>query len=69
MIEQELPIALLNNQFYLCYQPKVSLDNEAIMGVEALMRWTHPTLGAISPLEFIPIAEENGFILKLQHGC
>ncbi|WP_181520159.1 putative bifunctional diguanylate cyclase/phosphodiesterase [Anoxybacillus ayderensis] len=65
MIEQELPIALLNNQFYLCYQPKVSLDNEAIMGVEALMRWTHPTLGAISPLEFIPIAEKNGFIFEI----
>ncbi|MBB6176358.1 diguanylate cyclase (GGDEF)-like protein/PAS domain S-box-containing protein [Anoxybacillus tengchongensis] len=65
MIEQELPLALLNNQFYLCYQPKVSLDNKAIMGVEALMRWTHPTLGAISPLEFIPIAEKNGFIFEI----
>lgn len=65
MIEQELPLALLNNQFYLCYQPKVSLDNQAIMGVEALMRWTHPTLGAVSPLEFIPIAEKNGFIFEI----
>ncbi|MBB5355388.1 diguanylate cyclase (GGDEF)-like protein/PAS domain S-box-containing protein [Anoxybacillus mongoliensis] len=65
MIEQELPLALLNNQFYLCYQPKVSLDNKAIMGVEALMRWTHPTLGAISPLEFISIAEKNGFIFEI----
>ncbi|ACJ33705.1 Multidomain signal transduction protein (contains PAS, GGDEF and EAL domains) [Anoxybacillus flavithermus WK1] len=65
MIEQELPLALLNNQFYLCYQPKVSLDNKSIMGVEALMRWTHPTLGAISPLEFISIAEKNGFIFEI----
>ncbi|WP_035044881.1 bifunctional diguanylate cyclase/phosphodiesterase [Anoxybacillus flavithermus] len=65
MIEQELPLALLNNQFYLCYQPKVSLGSKAIMGVEALMRWTHPTLGAISPLEFIPIAERNGFIFEI----
>ncbi|KPD01028.1 Phytochrome-like protein cph2 [Geobacillus sp. BCO2] len=62
MIEQDLPFAIMRGQLYLCYQPKVQLAKGRAMGVEALLRWRHPTLGDIPPLDFIPLAEESGFI-------
>ncbi len=54
-----------HGEFAIHYQPQISLDNEEIIGVEALIRWTHPEWGNISPAEFIPIAEETGSIAKI----
>jgi predicted signal transduction protein with EAL and GGDEF domain len=61
-LEDDLRHALVGNQFYVAYQPVVSTEGEQIVGYEALIRWDHPTRGAISPAEFIPIAEECGMI-------
>jgi PAS domain S-box-containing protein len=57
--------ALENNEFFVYYQPKLDLVSGEIQGVEALIRWEHPEKGIISPLEFIPIAEETGMILLI----
>ena len=57
--------ALEYGQFVLHYQPKISLTTGAISGVEALLRWMHPVLGRIPPLEFLPIAEDCGLILPI----
>lgn len=65
LLEAELRSALEQNQFFLLYQPQVALSTGQVVGAEALMRWNHPTLGLISPLEFIGIAEANGFICDL----
>lgn len=65
VIEQDLPFAVMRGQFYLCYQPKVRLAKGRAMGVEALLRWRHPALGDIPPLDFIPLAEESGFIFEI----
>jgi len=65
IIEMDLPFAISKNQFYLCYQPKIELGSGYTMGVEALIRWNHPTLGHISPMEFIPLAEQSGYIFQL----
>lgn len=65
MLEQKLKHAIENHEFYLEYQPKFNLRTETIYGVEALVRWKQPELGVISPIEFIPIAEEIGLIVPL----
>ena len=57
--------ALEQEQFYLNYQPQLSVDGRRVVGVEALLRWLHPTLGMISPAEFIPLAESNGQIISI----
>jgi diguanylate cyclase (GGDEF)-like protein/PAS domain S-box-containing protein len=57
--------ALERNQFSLHYQPQISLQTGEVIGAEALLRWQHPELGAISPAEFIPIAENSGLILPI----
>ncbi|MGD9970208.1 MAG: EAL domain-containing protein [Sulfuricurvum sp.] len=57
--------SLERNEFSLYYQPQYSSDTHTIIGAEALLRWNHPKLGAISPAEFIPVAEESNFILTL----
>jgi EAL domain-containing protein (putative c-di-GMP-specific phosphodiesterase class I) len=49
----------------LHFQPQISLDDGRVVGVEALLRWSHPALGAISPAEFIPVAEHSGLILPI----
>lgn len=64
-LENDLRSAIENKELKLVYQPQVALANGHIRGVEALVRWEHPVRGMISPLEFIPMAEENGLILPL----
>ncbi len=64
-IENALRDAIGTSQLSLVYQPIVSLEDRAVCGVEALARWMHPTRGAISPVTFIPIAEETGLIVPL----
>ena len=59
-LEADLGEALDGGQFFLVYQPMVDLHSEQIVGVEALLRWRHPTSGVIGPDTFIPIAEDNG---------
>jgi Amt family ammonium transporter len=62
--EQEIKQGIIENQFYIDYQPKVNSKNELI-GFEALIRWLHPNKGTISPAEFIPIAEESHLIIDI----
>jgi diguanylate cyclase (GGDEF)-like protein/PAS domain S-box-containing protein len=64
-IEEDLRRALANHEFALHYQPKVNLKTGAIVGMEALIRWVHPTRGQFSPSSFIPVAEETGLILPI----
>ena len=64
-IHNALHGAMANNELDLFYQPQVCISNGALVGFEALLRWKHPTLGWISPAEFIPVAEESGFIVKI----
>jgi diguanylate cyclase (GGDEF)-like protein/PAS domain S-box-containing protein len=64
-IEEGLRRALERREFTVYYQPKVNLTTGAIIGAEALLRWTHPTQGAISPAQFIPVAEDSGLILPI----
>jgi diguanylate cyclase len=61
----ELREAIVADQLFLLYQPKVNLINESISGVEVLARWQHPDIGLISPDEFIPVAERSGLIIPL----
>jgi diguanylate cyclase (GGDEF)-like protein len=64
-LENDLHLALRNGQLHLHYQPQVCAHDGRTFGVEALARWHHPLLGDISPLKFIPIAEESGLIEAL----
>jgi predicted signal transduction protein with EAL and GGDEF domain len=61
-LEIDLRRALALKQFHLAYQPQVALDDDAITGFEALLRWRHPERGMVSPADFIPLAEEIGII-------
>ena len=65
VMENDLRKALISGEFELHYQPVVNLNSNEVSGVEALIRWHHPEKGMISPGEFIPLAEENGFIIPL----
>ncbi len=62
---KELHRALERGEFCLDYQPQVDVETGKFWGVESLVRWHHPRLGRISPADFIPIAEETGFIVPL----
>ncbi|MDF1838820.1 MAG: EAL domain-containing protein [Planctomycetota bacterium] len=61
-LEESLHGALLNNEFRVHYQPRLDAQTREILGVEALVRWVHPQLGMVSPVQFIPLAEETGLI-------
>ncbi len=64
-LKQALKEAVRNRAFDLVYQPQVDIENETIIGAEALMRWNHPQKGAISPAKFIPVAEEMNLIVEI----
>jgi len=64
-MEADLQKGLANGEFVLHYQPLVDLNTNEITGCEALIRWFHPERGLVSPAEFVPLAEENGFIVAL----
>jgi EAL domain-containing protein (putative c-di-GMP-specific phosphodiesterase class I) len=61
-LEKDLRKAIDEQEFELYYQPQVHLESRLIIGCEALIRWHHPELGLVSPMEFIPLAEETGLI-------
>ncbi|BAL23838.1 EAL domain-containing protein [Azoarcus sp. KH32C] len=64
-LEADLRIALDQHAFTLHYQPIVDADSGELIGAEALIRWDHPTRGAVSPLEFVPVAEDSGLIVAI----
>lgn len=73
-LENSLRKAIFRDEFVVHYQPKVSLATQRIVGMEALVRWQHPTLGLLHPGKFIPLAEETGLIAVitervLQQAC
>ena len=66
-LERDLRQALIKDELFLQYQPQIDLFSEKLVGVEALVRWRHPTKGVIPPMEFIAIAEESELIGQLGH--
>ena len=64
-IEQELRQAVNRGQLELHWQPKVDIESSRIVGAEVLLRWRHPQLGSVAPIEFIPIAERSGAIREI----
>lgn len=65
MLEADLHAALDHHELLLLYQPIMDLKNQRLNGFEALVRWNHPVRGLISPLDFIPLAEETGMITRI----
>lgn len=65
ILENDIHNAIEDRQFELLYQPKINMLTQRIIGTEALLRWHHPQLGIISPVEFIPIAEKTGQIISI----
>jgi EAL domain-containing protein (putative c-di-GMP-specific phosphodiesterase class I) len=65
VLEQDLRAALDRGQFFLEYQPAFSLADVTAIGIEALLRWRHPSRGVVAPLEFVPQLEDTGLILPV----
>jgi len=65
VLEVEMNTALQEQQFFLLYEPICDLSSRKVVGVEALIRWQHPTQGVLEPADFIPLAEENGLIVPI----
>ena len=66
-IQQGLRNAIKSGQLFLQYQPKWDCRRRTMLGAEALLRWRHPDLGLVSPVEFIPVAEQSGQITAIDH--
>lgn len=64
-LESDMRRALEDNEFWVAYQPIVDLASQRVTGLEALVRWRHPTRGTIPPSSFVPVAEETGLILPI----
>ncbi|MGN7241051.1 putative bifunctional diguanylate cyclase/phosphodiesterase [Priestia megaterium] len=74
LIENDLPYALRKGQLHIVYQPQLDLNKGKISGVELLIRWKHPIMGEVSPVEFLPFAEQYGllkdiFLLVFEEAC
>ncbi len=65
ILENSLRIAIKEEQFRVYYQPQMNALDGQLIGMEALVRWEHPTLGIVSPMDFIPLAEELGLIIQI----
>jgi diguanylate cyclase (GGDEF)-like protein len=65
VLEQDIRGAITRNEFELYYQPQVNLTENKVVGFEALLRWHHPDRGLVSPLDFIPVAEETGMMVAI----
>ncbi|MBR4323829.1 GGDEF domain-containing protein [Treponema sp.] len=64
-IEHNMKSALENQEFFIMYQPKIMLEDDSLVGAEALVRWQSPLMGLVYPDKFIPLFERNGFVVKL----
>ena len=64
-LESQLRTALDHKELFLVYQPKIALKDGSVAGLEVLLRWRHPQHGLISPVEFVPVAEESGLIVDI----
>ena len=64
-VEAEIRMALAREEFVLAYQPTVDFATREVVGVEALVRWNHPVRGLLQPVDFVPLAEENGLIVEI----
>jgi diguanylate cyclase (GGDEF)-like protein/PAS domain S-box-containing protein len=64
-VESDLKVAVKENQFFMLYQPIISLETNRLAGFEALVRWEHPQLGLINPDDFIKLSEETGDIIEI----
>lgn len=65
LIESELKNSIINNELDVFYQPQIDVLSNEVIGVEALLRWNNSKLGNVSPTEFIPMAEDNGYIVQI----
>src|SRR5450432_1963635 len=64
-LETDMRRGMMDDEFFLVYQPQIDMGSSRACGVEALLRWRDPERGVISPAEFIPVAEESGMIQAL----
>jgi len=64
-MKSALKQALVNEEFFIQYQPQLDIAKKTLVGIEALIRWNHPSKGLLDPIEFIPLAEETGLIVEI----